>query len=58
MSKYVYRGNPGYEFFPPGAPSFAPAPGDEVELTAEQAKALGSEFEPAKSAAPKSQKED
>lgn len=46
MPKYVYRGNPGYEFFPPGAPPFVPAPGDEVELTAEQAKALGGEFEP------------
>ena len=47
MPKFTYRGNPGYEFILPDR-VIAPAPGDEVELSADEAKSLGAEFESTK----------
>lgn len=49
MPKFTYRGNPGYVHEFPGR-VIAPAPGDVVELTDDEAARVGEDFEPLKAA--------
>lgn len=45
MAKVIYRGNPGYEVCPIGAPAFVPPHGEVFDLDEDLLATLGEDFE-------------
>jgi hypothetical protein len=46
MARVIYRGSPGYEVCPIGAPSFVPVPGETYDVDDDLVASLGPDFEP------------